>query len=194
MTGTTDIRATILAAALAIVRKQGLGALTQPRVAKASGVSQSHLTYYFPTRADLVRAVLEAAVAGQIANLGSAMASRDSQEARLAGLAAALSNAENTRILVSIVLAADADPAYRELYNRLVTAMRQRAELMLRTGGLEPTAEQVMLLHALGTGLAVMGAALGPQTGRAVSTTVLRELFRLLARDAGQRTPPDETT
>lgn len=194
MTATTDIRATILAAALAIVRKQGLAALTQPRVAKASGVSQSHLTYYFPTRGDLVRAVLEAAVAGQIGNLGTAMTSRDSQDARLAGLAAALSNAENTRVLVSLVLAADANPAFRELYGRLVTAMRQRAERMLRASELEPTADQVALLHALSTGLAVMGAALGPQAGRALSTSVLRELFRLLARDAGQRTPPDETT
>ena len=31
-----------------LLHEQGLAALTQPRIAKAAGVSQSHLTYYFP--------------------------------------------------------------------------------------------------------------------------------------------------
>ncbi|WP_454916872.1 TetR family transcriptional regulator [Xanthobacter sediminis] len=56
-----DIRERLLMAAVGLVREHGLPGLTQPRVAKAAGVSQSHLTYYFPTRADLVHAVLERA-------------------------------------------------------------------------------------------------------------------------------------
>jgi AcrR family transcriptional regulator len=50
-----------LNAALDIVEKDGVEALTQPRVAKVAGVRQSHLTYYFPRKADLFVAFLQAA-------------------------------------------------------------------------------------------------------------------------------------
>jgi AcrR family transcriptional regulator len=49
-----------LSAAVEIAVKEGIKALTQPRVAKTAGVRQSHLTYYFPRKADLLAAVLEA--------------------------------------------------------------------------------------------------------------------------------------
>ena len=47
-------------AALDIVEAQGIVALTQPKVAKAAGLRQSHLTYYFPRKADLFAALLDA--------------------------------------------------------------------------------------------------------------------------------------
>ena len=50
----------ILDAALQIVEEQGISALTQPRVAKLAGVRQSHLTYYFPRKSDLLLGALEA--------------------------------------------------------------------------------------------------------------------------------------
>lgn len=50
----------ILNAAICIALKSGVKSLTQPKVAKAAGVTQSHLTYYFPRKADLLAAVLEA--------------------------------------------------------------------------------------------------------------------------------------
>ncbi len=181
----TDVRARVLTAAMGLLRAQGLAGLTQPRVAKVAGVSQSHLTYYFPTRAELLRAVLEAAVAGQIANLGRAMASPADPAERISALARALTDAENTRVLVALVLAADSDPAFRALYEALVTAMRERAAVLLSGAGLTPSPPKVALLHALGTGLAVMGAALGAEAGQELNTTVLTELFRLLAADAG---------
>ncbi len=53
-------RQRILDAAIQIAKKKGIKALTQPRVAEAAGVRQSHLTYYFPRKADLLAAVLEA--------------------------------------------------------------------------------------------------------------------------------------
>lgn len=53
-------RQRILDAALKILRKQGVSALTQTRVAAAAGLRQSHLTYYFPRKTDLLAATLEA--------------------------------------------------------------------------------------------------------------------------------------
>ena len=52
-----EVRERILEAALGLLSQSGAHELTQPRVAKAAGVRQSHLTYYFPTRADLLQEV-----------------------------------------------------------------------------------------------------------------------------------------
>ncbi len=51
-----SVREKILSAANEIVLTSGSSALTQLAVAKHAGVRQSHLTYYFPTRNDLLRA------------------------------------------------------------------------------------------------------------------------------------------
>jgi AcrR family transcriptional regulator len=56
-----SVRQRILNAALDIVEQEGVEALTQPRVARTAGVRQSHLTYYFPRKADLFVAFLQAA-------------------------------------------------------------------------------------------------------------------------------------
>jgi len=64
-----DVRDRILQAALRLLAESGAHELTQPRVAKAAGVRQSHLTYYFPTRADLLQEVARYSIgtlAGQL--------------------------------------------------------------------------------------------------------------------------------
>ncbi len=81
---------------------------------------------------------------------------------------------------MSLVQVADSAPAYSELYRACHGYARPAAAVTA----------QVALLHALGTGLAVMGAALGPEAGKAVNASVLRELFRLLATDATAGAPP----
>lgn len=60
LTTDSNVRQRILDAALDIAEAQGIMALTQPKVAKAAGLRQSHLTYYFPRKADLFAALLEA--------------------------------------------------------------------------------------------------------------------------------------
>jgi AcrR family transcriptional regulator len=55
-----NTREEILEIALEIVQKQGLKALTQTQVAAIAGLRQSHVTYYFPKKTDLLLAVLDA--------------------------------------------------------------------------------------------------------------------------------------
>lgn len=213
----TEVRDRLLAAALALLREQGLTGLTQPRVAKAAGVSQSHLTYYFPTRADLLRAVLGAAAAGQRAGVAAALGSggrpgaeeADAEEPGSAGpraaapgdqppeaamvqaLAEALSRTENTRVLVSFVLAADGDPSFRDLYRDLAEGMRAEVALMLERIGVPARPETVAMVHALGTGLAVIGLALGAEDARPLNTAALAEMVRLVL--ASPPSAPDGT-
>ncbi len=62
-----DRRQEIIEAGLATLREHGYAGFTQPRVATRAGLRQSHLTYYYPTRVDLLTAVARAAVDRQLA-------------------------------------------------------------------------------------------------------------------------------
>lgn len=172
-------------AAIALVREQGLPKLTQPRLAKATGVSQSHLTYYFPTRADLLHAVLERAAEHQRAGVQATVAAADKGVAALVRqLAEQLSRPENTRVLVSFVLAADTDPAARAMFGRLAGGMRATIAEMLEKVGIAPRPETVTMVHALGTGLAILELALGGSAAQPNTAATLRRLFQLLAESA----------
>ena len=186
-----DIREQLLAAAVALIREGGLPKLTQPRVAKAAGVSQSHLTYYFPTRADLVHAVLERAAERQRAGVEATVAAADhGVEALVGALAEQLSRSENTRVLVSFVLAADSDPAARALFGGLVVGMRAAIAQMLGKVGIAPSPENVAMVHSVGTGLAILEFALGGTAAQPNTAATLRQLLRRLAESDPPSTDP----
>ena len=66
-----QVRDRILEAALRLLAEAGAHELTQPKVAKAAGVRQSHLTYYFPTRGELLQEVARYSIgklAGELAH------------------------------------------------------------------------------------------------------------------------------
>jgi AcrR family transcriptional regulator len=183
-------------AAVALVREQGLPKLTQPRLAKAAGISQSHLTYYFPTRADLLHAVLERAAERQRAGVQATVAAADKGVTALVRqLAEQLSRPENTRVLVSFVLAADGDPTARALFEGLAVGMRATIAEMLEKVGIAPRPETVTMVHALGTGLAILELALGGSAAQPNTAATLRRLFRLLAeRDSPSAKAPGKTS
>lgn len=52
-------RTRILTAGVEVLHSEGLSALTQQAVAARAGVRQSHITYYFPTRLDLLQATAQ---------------------------------------------------------------------------------------------------------------------------------------
>ena len=72
-----DVRGRILEAALGLLAESGAHELTQPKVARAAGVRQSHLTYYFPTRGELLQEVARHSIdklAGQLAHSHASLA------------------------------------------------------------------------------------------------------------------------
>lgn len=52
-------REQILTAAMEVLSQRGLKGLSQAKVATRAGMRQSHLTYYFPKRADLLAGLLQ---------------------------------------------------------------------------------------------------------------------------------------
>lgn len=110
MTAEFSIRQRILNAALDIVEMDGVEALTQPRVAKAAGVRQSHLTYYFPRKADLFVALLQAS--HERAERGGAGAQ---EEDFLVSLARLMFGRGRMRFFLAIVLGASEEEELRPI-------------------------------------------------------------------------------
>jgi len=96
-----DKRELILNTSLDIIESDGMKALTQPRIAKIAGLRQSHLTYYFPRKADLYVALLEASHARAAERNGGT-------EPTLGAMLSSLFFApERMRFFLSIVLEVD---------------------------------------------------------------------------------------
>jgi AcrR family transcriptional regulator len=109
------VRERILDAALATLSEEGLQKLTQVRVAKRARVRQSHLTYYFPTRDDLLEAVATRVV-DEIASHATAFTGTPGdQGAMLVRLAAAIADSAHMRMFVGLIVEADDDPAVRAM-------------------------------------------------------------------------------
>lgn len=175
------VRERLLAAAIALIREHGPAGLTQPRVAKAAGISQSHLTYYFPTREALRNAVLERAALGQLAGIKRAFAAQADSDALAKVLETALGQAENSRLLVSFLLAADQDPAARKIFHDLVNSMRAEIAAAAARIGIANDPGNVALIHTVGVGLAVLNLALGDTALQPRPAEAITALFRLLA-------------
>lgn len=124
--------------------------LTQPRVAATTGLRQSHLTYYYPTRADLRTAVARVPIEAPLAGLRALIKSISSAKLAAAKMAAVAARHENTGVLVALNQAADQEPTVQALFNELLngfvaelaTTPRETAALA-RSGADRPTARFV---------------------------------------------------
>jgi len=110
-----DVRRRILDAALDIVEVDGIKALTQPKVARRAGVRQSHLTYYFPRRAQLVVALLQHAH-DRAAAAGMPHGAAGQEEGDvLALLGNLMFDGRRMRFFIGIILEAGEDPELRSI-------------------------------------------------------------------------------
>jgi len=169
-------REAIVAAALDVIQEEGLSGFTQPRVAHRAGLRQSHLTYYFPTRTDLLRAVAEEAVARRIEVLRVAMSAQDPAE-KLARLVEVLVDPRQTRVLTALAQSADADPGVRRAFGSLGAGITPLGAALLESFGAEPTEASLALLQATSTGIAVLALAAGGEAFRDRAEQVLAQLL-----------------
>jgi len=121
-----DRRQDIVDASLAVLRESGYSGFTQPRVAAKVGVRQSHLTYYFPTRVDLLMGVARVAIDRQLAAIDVILGASSVREAAKTIANVAVRH-ENTRVIMALVQAADQEPALRELFRELADGIILRA-------------------------------------------------------------------
>ena len=149
------VRERLLDAAIAILRESGLQSLTQVHVAEQAGVRQSHLTYYFPTREDLLEALTARAVE-EIAHGAGHTVGGDQEGAAHASLLERLAAAEvelgHMRMFLGLIVEADGDAAVRDM---LVRGTQQiEGAIAESLGGDDATERARVVLAALwGLGL-----------------------------------------
>ncbi len=171
------VKEQVLEAGTALLHQEGLKALTQPRIASAAGISQSHLTYYFPTRNDLLLAIAEHSVEQALAQpLGEVGGDP------VKSLAAAIGYLPRIRMLAGLVMAADQEKELRGTLSKLVSHVRQGAGLLLKRLGYQSDHPQVMLFHAAVVGLAVLNLGRQSPESEEDLTVGLRTLLSLLPR------------
>ena len=172
-----EVRERILQAALGLLAAGGAHELTQPRVAKAAGVRQSHLTYYFPTRTDLLQEVARYSIgklAGQLAHAKGASLAE--------GIAAGAADKRRSRVMLGLVTTADRDPAIRRRMRRFVCELRRRIVPLLEEGGLRTDAESVAFFHCCVIGCAVLQLARDNAEARAEARAVLKKAAGFIAK------------
>lgn len=152
----------ILAAALQLVEVQGIAALSQARVAAAAGLRQSHLTYYFPTRKDLllaiVRAIHEEIRQGLGPRAAPAGVSPMSLVQMRAFLVARVREPLMGRLLLALMAAADEDPSLRQWLLDFDAEVRELIRADVVRLGLSPAADEVALFCTCLLGAGLMGA------------------------------------
>lgn len=96
----------IIKSALLLLKAEGPESLTQTRVSKLVGVSQGHLTYYFPKKNDLWKATAEAAFNELKETLNDNLNSESDIEKLFASFS---EKKEHTHVYVSLCLRAQND-------------------------------------------------------------------------------------
>jgi AcrR family transcriptional regulator len=132
-------------------------------VARAAGVRQSHLTYYFPTVTDL----MQAAARHSFASLGGELGGKGA-----GGIAAAISDKRRVRLMLALVRAADRDASLKPRMRAFVKELRGRIGPLV---GLE--GDELAFLHTVVVGAAVLQLARDdPQARREARASIERAL------------------
>jgi AcrR family transcriptional regulator len=153
------IKEDILIAGSTLLREKGVTALTQPQIAQAANIKQSHLTYYFPKRANLLLAIAEFTLAGLMENVAIQLQAKP-QSATLADeIAKIMIDGFPPRVLLGLIVAADSDPDIRKLLRKLIRHVRDAMQHLLEQAGIAADDESARLFHATIIGLAVMHQA-----------------------------------
>jgi len=159
-------RRCILHAALGVIGREGIGAVTHRTVAGVAGVPLGSLTYYFASKEDLLREALLLFVEEETARLraiGEALEVERLSPAEIAERFASVLNgggAENVAQF-ELYLEAARDPVLREPAAGCFAAYEEVCRIALRAAGVEEPGELPGLLVALtdGAGLRRLAGA-----------------------------------
>lgn len=148
-----DLRDKILDASLRVLQTEGVRRFTQTRVAQRAKLRQSHLTYYYPTKADLLEATAERVIDGvtaQIAEAGQTVPGWGPGPL-VSQMAGRMCDPAHMRMFVAMVVEADRDPALRKILTR--GAARVHAALADVLGGTAKAARRARVIQAAMWGL-----------------------------------------
>lgn len=154
-----DVRSDLLGAAHQLWCEHGVQALTQQRVAASAGVRQSHLTYYFPTRNDLLRAVVQDAMVALLELLELAPPESAARPANLARLRNVMMDRfldrAGSRLWLALAVACEEDLTLRPWLTKFNADVRRRLHRVFANVGVHPASDNLFLFQA-----SLMGAVM----------------------------------
>lgn len=154
-----DVRSNLLSAAHQLWCEHGVQALTQQRVAASAGVRQSHLTYYFPTRNDLLRAVVQDAMVALLELLELASPESAAHPANLARLRNVMMDRfldrAGSRLWLALAVACEEDLTLRPWLTKFNADVRRRLHRVFANVGVHPAPDDLFLFQA-----SLMGAVM----------------------------------
>ena len=176
-----SVKDSILNAGVLLLKEKGIAALTQPQVAKAAGVKQSHLTYYFPTRTTLLLAIAEQTISTAMSDIAAHLAEKPESKTLAATLSEIMITGLPPRVIIGLIVAADAEPEIRQSLRDLINDARAHIQALLVKAGLAASSDAALLFHATVVGLAVMHQArMSPESSREIHNGVAA-MLQLLA-------------
>jgi len=181
-----DTRSRLLEAAIRVLLAEGMHALSQTRVAQEAGLRQSHLTYYFPTRVDLLKAVVEfadASIIGMVEGRPDAMP-RSLTDFR-DRLVAPVIDRKMPRLMLAMQVAADEEPELHEWMRGFDARMQARVVAVMAGFGLRPNPRDFALFHASMIGIAVQNAWRHDEASAHEARRLMHAAFDRLVQDAG---------
>lgn len=182
-----DARTRLLDAALRVVQDQGIPALTQMHVATAAGLRQSHLTYYFRTRSDLLRAVVEHAartIFGIVDGRPEAPV-RSMSEFR-GRLRKDIADIRMPRLMTAMAVASDEDPSLKAWMARFERTFLRLMEDTFKRLGVPVSTVDVALFHATMIGISLSHASIATERSARQARALVGAALDRLLRDAGR--------
>lgn len=174
-----DRRQQILQAGLDVLREEGLNAFTQPRIAMRAELRQSHLTYYFPTRLDLLIGVAELAMNAQLLSLNDAF-SGTTRDSVAENIARTLMSPERTRVLMALAQSADSEPRVRSIFQSFSADIATRLSKLLSSLGADSGPDSIVFLHSTVVGMSILLLAHKPENGELLATAVMKKTIGAL--------------
>lgn len=156
-----NARERILSAAVELARSVGLPGISQARVAEHAGLRQSHLTYYFPTRVELIKATFEAIRLELMEDSLQALVTDGVNNGKaLAQLKAVfkkqLRDTARSHLLYSLIVASREDPELTQWFIGFEREIVDNLTLLLQEAGLAVPGSAVNMLHCALVGSAVI--------------------------------------
>jgi DNA-binding transcriptional regulator YbjK len=191
-------RERILHGTFALIGREGIGALSNRRIATEAGVSLGTLTYHFPSQEDLLRECLERFVEEEVARMESIAADirarcpSPEQIAIEVQQLAAESIADPERIAeLELHMHAARDPALQEASRRCFTAYEELATAALEGLGVPDPERHAGAVVAVITGLGVRRKGGGTEDAAGLADALLTLVAGANARGG---MPVGETT
>jgi AcrR family transcriptional regulator len=191
MSDNPTVRERIVAAAVELLHEHGIHALTQQRVSELAGVRQSHLTYYFPTRSDLLK---QAVIAG-MASLLEVIEGPPDENATLAefheALVAQAADRRMARLMAGLVVASEEDKALKPWLEQFEADMQDKLVRAFRARGLAPPRAAVDVLLATVVGALTLDLAASSMASQRRMRAIFDAAFAsLVEKHAGTAARP----